>query len=62
MKVILAEKLSVGREIACLIGATTSREGIWKAMVMPLRGLLVIWCNWHCLKLMAVKDFIESNC
>ena len=40
MILCIAEKPSVGRDIARVLGANTQRDGLWKAMAIVYLGLL----------------------
>ncbi len=51
MKVIIAEKPSVAREIATIVGAASRKDGyLSKVTVTPLRGRSVIWSDLSCPK------------
>ena len=52
MELIIAEKPSVGRAIAAVIGATESKDGY-----MEGRGMIVTWCVGHLVELAMPEDY-----
>ena len=52
MKVIIAEKPSVGREIARVFGATTKHDGYIEG-----KGYMFTWAFGHLLQLAAPQDY-----
>lgn len=55
MELIIAEKPSVGRTIAAVVGATESRDGY-----MEGRGMIVSWCIGHLVELAKPENYKQS--
>ena len=55
MELIIAEKPSVGRTIASVVGATESRDGY-----MEGRGMIVSWCIGHLVELAKPENYKQS--
>ena len=56
MKLIIAEKPSVGKEIAHIVGANQSHEGYLEG-----NGYICSWCYGHLLGLYDGKDYYFSK-
>ena len=52
MELIIAEKPSVGKAIAAVVGATESRNGY-----MEGHGFMVTWCLGHLVELAMPEDY-----
>lgn len=55
MELIIAEKPSVGKAIAAVVGATESKDGY-----MEGRGMIVTWCVGHLVELAMPEDYNKA--
>ena len=62
MKIIIAEKPSVAKSIATIVGANNKKEGYIEGKDMPLRGLSGIWSDSPCRNIMVSQDFRKRTC
>ena len=62
MQVIIAEKPSVAREIAAIVGATNRKDGFIEGNGYAVTGPSATWSGWQCPNSMASRVSAGKTC